>query len=214
MQTQDENSFIVAPEVCLSGFDYENIDAVVAFSKRATQLLAKASQNKTLILTMLEKREGELFNMMKVFHKGEVVHERPKAHLFRFGDEHKYMSEGSDESIEMLELDGVKVAILVCFELRFKELWKKTEGADIIAVPSWWGVLRTEHFRVLTEALGVMNQCYVVASDSANAECAKLSGIITPRGEVQRNGNKPCLEVAYEKKEIALMRRYIDVGIK
>ena len=40
-----------------------------------------------------------------------------------------------------------------------------------------------------------------------------MSGIITPQGEVQRNGNKPCLEVPYSKKEITLMRRYMDIGL-
>lgn len=204
----------MAPEVCLTGFDYENILAALAFGEEATQALQKASTHKTIILTMLETYEGEVFNFVKVFHKGEVVHKRAKARLFRFGEEHKYMSEGSDDMIETIELDGIKIALLICFELRFKELWKKTEGADIIAVPSWWGVLRSEHFKVLTQALAVMNQCYVIASDSSNEECSKMSGIIMPQGEVQRNGNKPCLKLLYNKKEIALMRRYMDVGIK
>lgn len=214
MANAADGSFIVAPEVALSGFDYENIEAAAAFAPYATQKLLSATQNKTLILTMLEKRGERFYNILKVFHKASLVHERPKARLFHLGEEHKHMDEGSDELIEILNLDGVKVGILVCFELRFKELWQKLEGADIIALPSWWGALRAEHFRLLSEALAVMNQCYVVASDSANAECTKLSGIITPQGNTQRNGNTPCLEVAYEKKEIALMRRYLDVGIK
>lgn len=205
---------MVAPEVALSGFDYENLDALLHFTSKASKLLAKASENKTVVVTMLEKRQSEVFNLVKVFHRGALVHERAKARLFRLGDEHKFMSEGSDEQVEILELDGTKIAILVCFELRFKELWQKIEGAEIVAVPSWWGVLRAEHFSVLTQALAIMNQCYVVASDSANAECTALSGIITPQGKAQRNGNKPCLEVKYDKKEIALMRRYLDVGIK
>ena len=124
------------------------------------------------------------------------------------------MSEGDDEAIKIIEVDGIKIAIFICFELRFKELWQKSEGADVIAVPSYWGVLRTEHFKSLTQALAIMNQCYVVASDSEDEECTKMSGIITPQGEVHRNGNKPCLEVAYSKKEISLMRRYMEVGIK
>jgi len=123
------------------------------------------------------------------------------------------MSEGTDEDIKIIEIDGIKIAIFICFELRFKELWQKSEGADVIAVPSWWGVLRTEHFKAFTQTLAIMNQCYVVASDSLDAECTKMSGIINPQGEVQRNGNKPCLEVQYNKKDILSMRRYMDVGI-
>jgi len=211
-QTQ-ENSIVVAPEVCLTAYDYDRFDEVLAFAPIAIEEIKKASFNKTIILTIIEKRGDEVFNFAKVFHNGEVIYERAKARLFRFGDEHKYMSEGSDEAIKIIEVDGIKIAIFICFELRFKELWQMSEGADVIAVPSYWGVLRTEHFKAITQTLAIINQCYVVASDSQDDECTKMSGIITPQGEVQRNGNKPCLEVLYSKKEISLMRRYMDVGI-
>ncbi|MCD6433292.1 MAG: carbon-nitrogen hydrolase family protein [Sulfurimonas sp.] len=212
-QTPDK-SLIVAPEVCLSAYDYDNFDEVIAFAPIAIEEIKKASQNKIIILTIIEKRDGEIFNFAKVFHNGEVVYERAKVRLFRFGDEHKYMSEGSDDDIKIIEIDGIKISIFICFELRFKELWHKSEGADVIAVPSYWGVLRTEHFKAITQTLAIINQCYVVASDSMDEECTKMSGIINPQGEVLRNGNKPCLEVDYNKKEIELMRRYMDVGIR
>jgi len=210
----DENSIIVAPEVCLTGFDYDNFEAVTAFGDVAGEALKKVSSQKTIILTIIEKRDDCVYNFAKVFHNGEMVYERAKARLFKFGGEDKYFVEGSDEDVRIIEVDGMKIALLICFELRFKELWQKIEGADIIAVPSWWGVLRTEHFKTLTKALAIINQCYVIASDSANEECTGLSAVITPQGEAYYNGNKPCLELKYNKKDIALMRRYMDVGIK
>lgn len=208
-----KNSLIVAPEVCLSGFDYENYDAALAFCDVANEALKEASDGKIIILTMLERRGDEVFNFAKIFHNRAIVFERAKAKLFRFGDEHKYMSEGSGDEVQILTVDGIKIGILICFELRFKEFWQRLEGCDVIALPSWWGVLRTEHFRVLTEALAVMNQCYVVASDSQNAECTGLSGIIRPHGEVERNETRAILECSFDRKEIVTMRRYMDVGI-
>jgi predicted amidohydrolase len=142
------------------------------------------------------------------------VYERAKAKLFRFGDEHKYMQEGSVEDFEVVEVAGVKLAVFICFELRFKELWQKSEGADIIAVPSWWGVLRSDHFRIFTKALALMNQCYVVASDAKDKECTQLSGIINPQGEDTRNGDRECLTLPFDNKAIKLMRRYMDIGIE
>lgn len=208
-----KNALIVAPEVCLSGFDYGMWNEVCAFASTAIEEIKKVSNDKIIILTIIEKRGDEVFNFAKVFHNGEVVYERAKARLFRFGGEHNYFAEGSDDALEIVEIDGIKIAILICFELRFKELWKKVEGADVIATPSWWGVLRTENFKTLTRALAIMNQCYVIASDSLTEDCTKMSGIIKPDGRVQRNGNRACLEVDYSKKEISLMRRYMDVGI-
>jgi len=119
-------SLIVAPEVCLSGFDYDNIDAVCEFSHVANEELKKASKDKIIILTMIEKRDGEIFNFAKIFYDGKVVYERAKAKLFRFGDEHKYMYEGSDEDVKIVEVDGIKKGILICFEIRNKELWQNT----------------------------------------------------------------------------------------
>ena len=209
----DEDALIVAPEVCLTGFDYDNYEEVLAFSPQATEAIAKHSTNKIIILTMLEKRGDVVYNIAKVFYDGEVVFERAKARLFRFGGEHNYMAEGSDADFKIVEVAGIKIAIFICFELRFKELWQKSEGADVIVAPSWWGKARSEHFKSITQTLAIINQCYVVASDSANESCTALSGIITPQGKVQRNGNEACLTLAYEPKEIKLMRRYLDVGI-
>lgn len=209
----EPKSLIVAPEVCLTGFDYDNYEELLKFAQKANEELKKASRDKIIILTMIEKRGDDIFNFAKIFHNGEIVYERAKARLFRFGDEHKFMSEGLDEDIKIVEIDGIKIGILVCFELRFKELWQKLEGCDVIALPSWWGVLRTEHFKALSHSLAIINQCYVVASDSYNEECTKMSGIIRPHGEDERNGNEPCLKVPYDKKEIIKMRRYMDVGI-
>lgn len=208
-----KKSLIVAPEVCLTGFDYDNYEKAVEFSHVANEEIKKASKDKIIILTMLERNNGEVFNFAKIFYNGEIVFKRAKAKLFRFGDEHKYMSEGCSENVKIVEVDGIKIGVLICFELRFKEFWQKLEGCDVIAVPSWWGVLRTEHFRVITQTLAIINQCYVVASDSKNEECTKQSGIIRPHGEDERNIDMSCLEIKYDKKEIITMRRYMDVGI-
>ena len=208
-----QESIIVAPEVSLTGYDYENFEALLAFSERAIEEIKKSSYKRVIILSIIEKRDGAVFNFAKVFYDGAVVYERAKARLFRFGDEHKYMQEGSDKDFEIVTVAGVKIAVFICFELRFKELWQMSEGADVIAVVAWWGESRTEHFRALTQTLAITNQCYVIASDSQNEECTKMSGIITPMGEAQRNETNPRLDVAYSKKEITLMRRYMDVGI-
>ncbi len=212
-QTPDK-SVIVASEVCLTGYDYDNFEAMLAFSASATQEIKKISHQRIIVLTMLERKGEDVFNFAKVFHKGEVVYTQAKAKLFKFGDEHKYMKAGCDEDINIVEVDGIKIGILICFELRFKELWQRLEGADIIAVPAWWGKTREENFKTLTQALGIINQCYLVTSDAKNEECTAQSGIITPFGITQRNGNKPCLEVPYEPKEIKKMRKYMAVGIQ
>lgn len=213
IQETPENSLVVAPEVCLTGFDYEHFGHVLEFAEYATEKIKQVVGKRIVICSVIEKEDDKIYNMLKVFHNTEVIHKRGKARLFRFGGENNYFFEESDEKVALFEVAGIKLGVLICFEIRFKELWKKLEGADVIAVPAWWGALRSEHFKVLTQSLAIINQCYVIASDSANKDCTKQSGIISPFGEVERNENKACLQVSYDKKKVLQMRRYLDVGI-
>ena len=209
-----EESIILAPEVCLTDFDYDNFEEAAAFSKTAIKKLLQLSQTRILVLSVIEKRENNKFmNVAKVLYKNEVVHEQCKNRLFKLGDEDKYFTQGTDDRLTLFEIDGLKLGLLICFELRFKHYWQDLEGADIILVPSRWGKLRSENFEVLTQALAVMNQCYVLASDASNKECTAKSGIISPFGEAERNGNESCLIKPYDKQEIRRMRRYLNVGI-
>jgi len=210
-----EDCVVLAPEVCLTGFDYEHFEAASAFSIKAIDTLLKLSQERIIALTIIEKREnGKFFNVAKVMHKEKVVHEQSKNMLFKLGDEHKYFTAGKDEHFKLFEVDGITFGLMICFEMRFKNYWQDLEGADIILAPSRWGKNRTENFRVLSEALAIINQCYLLGADASNEDCTAMSGIITPFGKAARNGNNLCLITAYDKQEIRRMRRYLDVGIK
>ena len=76
-----------------------------------------------------------------------------------------------------------------------------------------WGILRKQNFESLTNSLAIMNQCYVVASDSSNDTMASSSRIITPFGDEVRDDNKELISMLYDKKEIRKMRRYLNIGI-
>ncbi|SFV59682.1 Aliphatic amidase AmiE [hydrothermal vent metagenome] len=207
------DALVVAGEVCLTGYDYENFEAMLDFADEALPKLLEASTNKTVILTLLERDGDGAKNFAYVLHNGKVVHKQAKAKLFKFGDEHRYIDAGDEEDIVIFEVGGVQVGILICFELRFKKLWMCLEGADIIVVPSWWGKLREQNYLTLTNALAVINECYLVCSDNLNKECNAQSGIISPFGVEERNNKRAILEWDFDKNEIKKMRRYMDIGI-
>ena len=54
---QDENSFILAPELCLTGYAYDRLEVAAAFTLKAIKLLQELSLNKTIALTMTTKKE-------------------------------------------------------------------------------------------------------------------------------------------------------------
>ncbi len=50
--------------------------------------------------------------------------------LFPLGNELEYFTAGNEDDIKIIEINGVKIATLICFELRFPRLWEKVKGAD------------------------------------------------------------------------------------
>ena len=207
------NSFIVAPELALNGYSYDRMDDAVAITAKASELFKKLSNNKTIAITMTTKKESKYYNTLHIFYKGEIVHTQSKIKLFVLNDERVHFTPGSLDEMKVVDLDGFKVGAMICFELRFIDFWQKLRGADLIIVPSMWGQARKDNYETLTKALAVANQCFVIASDSANDDMAKGSGIITPFGNEYRDDNKESISRLVDIEEITKMRKYMDVGI-
>ena len=209
-----DNAIVVVPELSITNFDYDNFEKAADYAAVITKALLEAAGEQIIAATMIERRDdNKIYNIAKVFHRGEVVHQQAKVELFKFGGEHDYFAEGSESEIMLFEVDGLTFGLLICFEIRYKQFWNTLEGADVMLIPAQWGKLRTQNFVSLTNALAIMNQCYVVASDTDNSDSTGMSGIITPFGEERRNGETLCLTEIYKEKEVQKMRRYLDVGI-
>lgn len=209
-----KDAIVVAPEVCLTGFDYENIERATAFAQRARTALFEVLESRVLIFTQMQMQEENLFNVAEVLHHQKVIHTQAKHQLFKLGDEDKFFSAGALEDIVLFEIDGLKLGILICFELRFKVLHQRLEGADIIAIPAMWGKPRSAHFKTLSSALALINQCYIIAADSANEAMTGYGAIINPHGIITPNDGAQIASATFERKEIKLARRYLDIGIQ
>lgn len=209
-----KDSFILAPELCLTGYAYDQLDKAVKLTNKALKVLKFLSNDKTIALTMTTEEKGLYYNTLHIFHKGKIVHKQSKHKLFVMHDERKYFTSGNIDDIKIINIDGIKIGTLICFELRFIELWEKLKGCHLILVPAMWGLLRKENYETLTRALAVANQCYVIASDSSNDDMAKSSAIISPFGDVIKNDSKKVIQGVFDPKEIKKMRRYLNIGIK
>jgi predicted amidohydrolase len=203
----------LAPELVLNGYGYDRLEACYAISKKALPLLQDLSSNKTLALTLTIKENDKFYNRLHIFHKNRIVHTQDKYRLFDLNDESRYFAQGSLDDIKIIQIDDLKIGALICFELRFIDLWQRLQGCDIILVPAMWGLKRKENFLTLSQALAVANQCFVIASDSASKDMAKGSGIISPFGEALRDDRKTKIEAPIDLREIKKMRRYLPVGI-
>jgi len=207
------NSFILAPELALNAYAYERLEEAVKISEKAIKRFLLLSKDRTISLTMTTKENENYFNTFFIFHKEKIIHKQSKIKLFVLNDEKRYFTAGDENNLKIFEIDGIKIAVLICFELRYIEFWQKIKGADIILVPAMWGEKRKENYEVLTQALAIANQCFVIASDSANKKCAKSSAIISPFGNVIRDDNEEIISSFVDLKEIKKMRKYLNVGI-
>jgi len=203
------HKLIMAPEACLTDYDYDNIDKAVEFSNNALEVLKDRVAEQIVVLTVLSKKDGVYTNDAVVIHKHQTVYRQSKHKLFLLGEEDKHLNAGKAEDIGLFEIDGIKYGLLICFELRFKDLWKQLEGADVILVPSQWGITRKKHLEILPQALAIMNQCYVIVSNSAKETMASSSAIYSPNGGVVMDDMLEAIEAEIDFSLMQKMRRYL-----
>ena len=207
------HSIIVTPEVCLTGFAYERMNEAAEASLYARDQLLKISDDKIITLTYIAKEGEDFVNRTDVIYNGEVVHSQHKIKLFPLGNEHQHFKPGEEKEMQIFEIEGIKFGLIVCFELRFTEFWLKLRGADIILNPSLWGKPRKQHYEILTRALAITDQCFVVAADSANKDMARSSAIIDPNGKAISDDYAEVIEGTFDPREIKRIRRYIEMDL-
>lgn len=210
----DENSIILAPELAVVGFAYSKMEEAALFSIKIIEDLKELSGNKVIALTTIIKVNNKFYNRLFIFYNQEIIHTQDKIKLFPLGDEDKYFTPSNEDSIKIVNINGLKIATLICFELRFPAFWEQIKGADVILNPAMWGIKRKDHYESINKALALVNQSFVIAANSANTNMAKGSSIIGPFGEVLRDDNKTILETKFSKEEIEKVRKYINIGLK
>jgi deaminated glutathione amidase len=126
---------------------------------------------------------------------GVAAHYR-KIHLFDIvlGDRSvtesaKYQA-GTD--IVCTDVDGVRVGLSICYDLRFPELYRALAdaGADLVCIPSSFTAPTGEaHWEILIRARAIENQCFVVAPGQAGVGAGGIrtygnSMIVDPWGRI------------------------------
>ena len=211
LENHKDKQIVIAPEVYLTAYDYEHLSTAAKFSANALKILKQEVDEQIVVFTILIEEEGDFFNEAVVIHKHKVVYRQQKVKLFKLGDEDIYLNAGKKKKIKPFEIDGIRYAILICFELRFKDLWKQIEGVDIVFVLARWGLARKKHLEILSSALAVMNQCYVALSNSSDSDMASSSAIISPNGDIVIDDKKEVIEGMIDFREIKKIRRYISM---
>src|SRR5919198_4089346 len=125
--------------------------------------------------SIVERREGreKLSNTSVVIDpEGEIAAVYRKIHLFdvQVGG-HVYRESETEEPGDRpatTEVEGWKVGLTVCYDLRFPELYRilALEGCEVVTAPAAFTLYTgKDHWELLLRARAVENQCYVVAAN-------------------------------------------------
>lgn len=159
----------------------------------------------TVVAGMLEKvpDEDRAYNtLIAVSPAGELRSYR-KTHLYdAFGYlESEFIRPGETEGPVVSEVDGVRVGLLTCYDLRFPEAARQhaDAGTELLLYPAAWipGPRKEDHWRALARARAIENTLYVGAVSQAPGMGVGSSLVVDPMGLVLGElGERPGIAVA------------------
>jgi len=188
-----EADLVVLPEVWNTGFDYKNIEQSAEYIPYHTTMLLSSlaeSYNTNIIAgSILEKTsDGKFYNTSMVLNRtGAVTAYYRKNHIFSHhgSQEGEFIEAGNETCV--VEIDGIKYGIAICYDIRFPELFRKMvkEGAEIFVVPAAFPQERIDQWNILNQARALENLSFLISCNQFGS-----SNVISPLGKVLRTSNK------------------------
>jgi predicted amidohydrolase len=156
-------SLLALPEMFAAGFSMraramaEHAESIRDFLSRRS-----AEHGIWLIGGYHEPGEHRPSNACSVFDPdgAEVLHYR-KIHPFSLVGEHEHFEAGGQ--LEHVEINGIRVTPLICYDLRFPELFRAVaDSTDLFVVIANWPERRSHAWRTLLAARAIDDQAWVL----------------------------------------------------
>lgn len=202
-----EDDVVVLPEMWTSGYDLENLETHAAknlepIKSEIINLAKKYSVNIIAGSIPNKMEDGNVYNTAFYVNKsGEMLYDYSKIHLVPMLNEPEFLT-GGKKSVETFNLLGEKAGLVICYDLRFPELFRDLalQEAKIIFVVAEWPLERKDHWLTLLKARAIENQCYIVGCNNIGTQnndttFAGNSVIYNPFGEVLVQGNDDTEEI-------------------
>ena len=190
---------IVFPEMIDTGYEMHTVQQVASSWTDQPFAVAKgaAGDSGMYLICGLSEREGEkIYNSIAVFDPaGSLTGKYRKTHLLSLDpvNEDHYLTAG--DSVETVEIGGMKWGLSICYDLRFPEVSRSLmrRGAEVIVVCAAWPFPRQSHWKTLTAARAIENQSYVIATNRVGVDgpitfCGS-SCIVDPYGNIIASGS-------------------------
>ncbi|GAE37027.1 carbon-nitrogen family hydrolase [Halalkalibacter akibai] len=190
----EEVDVCVLPEMWTTAYTLPELEEILTEDQGVTEAflqdLARRTKVNIVAGSIAVKENGNIFNRSLILdRKGSIIHTYDKMHLVPMLDEHLYLKGGLNSG-KVFELDGRKMGLVICYDLRFPELIRSLalQGAEVVFVVAEWPEARALHWEILQQARAIENQVYMVSCNCVgtynNVEFAGRSMITNPWGEV------------------------------
>jgi predicted amidohydrolase len=132
----------VLPELSLTGYDFVDMAELRRYAEEipggeTTAWLRElaAKHDATFVMGLAEVAADRVFNTAVIVGPKGFVGRYRKLHLF---DREKELFQAGDEPVQVFEVQGVKIGVMICFDWIFPELARTLalRGAQIICHPS------------------------------------------------------------------------------
>jgi predicted amidohydrolase len=207
---------VVLPEMCTTGFTMDAARADALDGPGVQGLARLAATARVYLVAGVALREPESsgdrpVNAALLFGpSGDVRAVYRKQRVFAFAGEHDVYAPGVAPVVS--EVEGVRVALFVCYDLRFPELFRAVaRDVDLMVVIANWPAARRAHWDVLLRARAIENQCCVVGvnrtGEGGGVAYDGGSAGFGPWGEpLQSQGTSPrCVDLSNDA--VAAVRR-------
>lgn len=159
-------NLVVLPEMATTGFTMEADRAVPVESDDVRALQRIAARNRVWLVAGVALRTDDASSCatnaaIAIDPSGTIAAVHHKRRLFALGGEDRAYRSGDHSTI--VEIDGVRFGLFICYELRFAEVFAEVaEDVDGMIVIANWPVTRQEHWDALLRARAIENQCFVI----------------------------------------------------
>jgi predicted amidohydrolase len=185
--------FLICPEMFLSGYNIRREQALRLAQPADGPALARAAaiaQGSGLALLLGYPDLGEngaVYNAVRLIDRdGSSLTNYRKCHLF--GDLDRGMFRAGSDLPEVVELEGVRLGLLICYDVEFPESVRllALAGADLVAAPTALMDPFEAVARILVPARALENQVFIAYANRCGREgdlryCG-LSCVVGPDG--------------------------------
>lgn len=167
---------VVFPEMFVCGFNYKkNLDYLNSHGGEAEKRLCEIAKSHDIAVcgSVPHLDEGDSLpsnRFLFVGANGKILSHYDKIHLFSVFSENKYVKRGDE--IVAPDTPYGQTGFAVCYDIRFPDIFVRMakKSAKIIIISAAFPHPRSEHWRILSRARAIENQCFVIGVNRGGKE--------------------------------------------